>query len=964
MPTFDQLPLATTVSGGDLLAIEQNGTTNAAPVDLLLGGTQPKLTIASGMLLGRVGIGPGAPEPVGVGPGLAISNGQLTADPAQLAPLDSPAFQGTPTAPTQPAGDASNALATTAFVQAHVPPVVPTTLLGDVTGVGVGTVVATLPDITAPGTYAKVVVNSKGQVIGSGALAAADVAGLAKVASSGKFGDLTGALPVADASAATVKPTGATTARSLATRGADRLNVLDFGAVANGTTATAAAINAAITAAAALPMGGEVFLPAGKYRIDMSAASVVVKAGVVLRGAGRGKTVLFIDDSKGGGGAGGSNAGISNIGAGATWTPIADVHLRDMTLQGTRGQNGQNVTASVFLVQLKNISNVSVQDCEFLDARGFSLGLVAGSDVMVRGNRVARSNFDSIAVWDVANVTITDNQISMSGDDSISVHSNDATAAPVRSGVVIAGNTISDGPGIHVLGAKTAVISGNVIRRARVSGINVGFDAFYHQGNTPNLGVQIIDNVIEDVFDPSGFIPGSTVAAYIRVGGSSRQAGGGASAPGMPVSAIGSVTDLYGAGVGNFYLNGQSNTDGSNSVTGAAASPGGHWLRVEGNTLVRTLPAVSAWSQWGYGTALQVGVFGAYNGAMTEAMLSHAGIHVTGAMRNSRIAGNIIQTTGPNAIEFDYAVSDMDYDGLEIVGNQIADFGQFGIFWPTSVISNQRIRIAGNTLDGDPFFKSSGRGPNGTWGSAGSPSIALYLAFLSGADIEGNHFRNVKLPVSQAAGVLNVLRRNVVHCNPAAIGTSTANQGVGTVPAAGEDFTHVIEVCDPGDANYGRMLSATVFSSAAQPASGTYVTGHFVASSAPAVVNGQPFLGWKRLTTGNRHVAGVDWAAVSGAGGAGAAPLLLLSSTYTASGAISPADNVALVNAAGAVAMTLGAGGSDGHEIVVKRFGAGAVTLTATIDGMAGAAVTMNSASIKEAVSLAWSQPLNSWLMI
>jgi hypothetical protein len=105
-------------------------------------------------------------------------------------------------------------------------------------------------------------------------------------------------------------------------------------------------------------------------------------------------------------------------------------------------------------------------------------------------------------------------------------------------------------------------------------------------------------------------------------------------------------------------------------------------------------------------------------------------------------------------------------------------------------------------------------------------------------------------------------------------------------------------------------------------------------------------------------------AAASTGGGAGAAPALAVTSTYTASGAIAPTDNVALVNAADAVSMTLGAGGADGHPIVVKRFGAGAVTLTATIDGVAGAQVLMNSATLKESVSLAWSQALNSWLLI
>ncbi|MDE2197904.1 MAG: right-handed parallel beta-helix repeat-containing protein [Rhodospirillales bacterium] len=944
MPTLQQLPLASIVYPTDEVPISQNGTTEIATVQTLLASTQPAMTLASGTLLGRVSVGPGGPEPVAVGAGLTIAAGALVANTTQIAAIASPAFTGTPTAPTPPAGDASNALATTAFVQAHTTQMTGVTITGDVIGTpsAPGIVAAVLPAITAPGSFPKVTVNAKGQVIGGAALAAGDVTGL-------------------DASGALVTRAGGS-GRSLAARAADRVNVLDFGALGDGVTAAGVAINAAIAAAAAMPMGGEVYLPAGRYRLDLSTANIVLKSGVVLRGTGRGKTVLIADDSAGTGGTNGSNSAISNATAPGVFPALSDAHLTGLTLQGIRGQSGQNVTSGAFLVNLNTITNISVQDCECLDSRGMSLGLFNGADVLVRGCRVQRSNSDSIAVWDVSDAVITDNQISMSGDDSISAHTNDATAAPLRSGLVISNNLITDGPGIHVLGAKSVTITGNVIRRCRSAGVNVGFDAYFHQGNTPNFGVQISNNVIEDMIDSSGFIAGSTVAYYIWVGGSSRQAGSGAAAPGWPATGSGAVAPLYGTAAGNFYANGQTNTDGTHSVTGMTASPGGYWLRVEGNTLVRTLPAVANWSQWGYGAGLQVGVNGVYDGPISEAMLNKPGIHVIGALRNSRIAGNIIQTTGANGIEFDYAVADMDYDGVEISGNRIADFGQFGIFWPTSTVSNQRIVIRDNDFDADPFFRSTGRGPNGSWLTTGVGNCPLYLAWLSGAYVEGNHFRNAAVPVVQAGTVMNVLRRNVVHCAPVAVGYSAANQGVGTIPGAGADFTHVIEVCDPTNASFGHIASLTLATSAAQPTSGTYVAGHFVAASPPLEVAGQVLLGWQRLTTGASHVANVDWAAVYGAApGAGS---LAVSTTYVASGAIAASDTVALVSSATAVAMTLGAGGTDGHELIVKRFGAGTVSLTATIDGVAGTVINMNSSTIKESVTLDWSAPLATWLLL
>ena len=57
--------------------------------------------------------------------------------------------------------------------------------------------------------------------------------------------------------------TGTPTARNLVTRGADIINVKDFGATGNGTTDDTAAIQAAITAA---PAGAAIYFPRGSYK--------------------------------------------------------------------------------------------------------------------------------------------------------------------------------------------------------------------------------------------------------------------------------------------------------------------------------------------------------------------------------------------------------------------------------------------------------------------------------------------------------------------------------------------------------------------------------------------------------------------------------------------------------------------------------------------------------------------------
>jgi hypothetical protein len=92
-------------------------------------------------------------------------------------------------------------------------------------------------------------------------------------------------------------------------------------------------------------------------------------------------------------------------------------------------------------------------------------------------------------------------------------------------------------------------------------------------------------------------------------------------------------------------------------------------------------------------------------------------------------------------------------------------------------------------------------------------------------------------------------------------------------------------------------------------------------------------------------------------------PLYTATTAYTASGAISPSDRVAIINAAGAVTMTLASGSSNGQSLLIKRFGGGAVTITANLDG-ASSSIVADSTTIRESVSLAWSSSLSTWLIL
>ncbi len=310
MPTVSQLPYAVTIGPTDRMLLDQNGLSVSATAAILLAGTQPALSIAQGTLLGRVSSAPGGPEAIGLGSGLVLAQGTLAADAAVMAPLNSPALTGMPTAPTQPAGTASTTLATTAFVASSQPALVFT---GDVVGSGSSPVNLVLPPITTPGVFPKVTVNSKGQVTAGSALAATDITlGLGYIPynatnpsgfvtasqigsmarqSAGTVAITGGTIAAADISAAVMQVSGGI-ARNVAARAADRLNVLDFGADPTGAADSAPAFNAVMgrvvsgTRARLFVPRGTYFLSSIVYQLSGSAVTVEFDEGAAISGPG------------------------------------------------------------------------------------------------------------------------------------------------------------------------------------------------------------------------------------------------------------------------------------------------------------------------------------------------------------------------------------------------------------------------------------------------------------------------------------------------------------------------------------------------------------------------------------------------------------------------------------------------------------------------------------------------------
>ena len=167
----------------------------------------------------------------------------------------------------------------------------------------------------------------------------------------------------ASASGTTVTATGSTTARTLQDRFAEVYNVKDYGAVGNGVTNDAAAINAAIVAANA-GGGGTVRIPAGTYAVAESSLSraILAKSNVWLRGDGVNITKIVL-----------ANTSDSHV-IDADTASNDNITISDMTIDG----NKANQTDAVHGIRFDDgADDVRIFNVHIKDTKAYGIGFQA-----------------------------------------------------------------------------------------------------------------------------------------------------------------------------------------------------------------------------------------------------------------------------------------------------------------------------------------------------------------------------------------------------------------------------------------------------------------------------------------------------------------------------------------------------------------------------------------------------------
>ena len=623
------------------------------------------------------------------------------------------------------------------------------------------------------------------------------------------------------------------------------INVLDYGATGDGVTDDSVAIQAGIAAVAALG-GGSLYFPPGDYYCpNTGGAALVVTSSIRLYGAGMYRSVIKFDDS-----AGASRRDCLTCTSGAY-----DIEMENLGIQGDFGT--VDWTQRSHLVEFITTGNVTVDKCRFSYSRYMSLVISTAHKVLVTNCEFYRGAADGCRATASDNVMVSNNFFESINDDAIAIHSRDDSGSPSTVGIVVSNNRLVDSQGITCLGAKHAVIDGNSITRGHTRGITVGIGENPPglEGSTAQLGISITNNVITDMMRGYEFSAASGGSCtYIRVHSGVPTIKPGSGYVGQAYTPTPEIVSPY----PYFYTN---DTDGT------APNIGTWFLRISGNTCIRTLGVTANYSDYGFGT--RYGRSGPVDPAVVASTLGSGcpmvsiDSHVDNCMISDNIMYGAMQDAlvmnGPNTTAW------LGAQNLSISGNHIANVVTRAMY----INCEGSADIRGNYINCDPLHVHPNRTSplDGTWDAGWGNSIGIHVAG-NNVTVHDNSFRNLGNVFTGTTPDDQDWSGNVYYCDLVTNGSyNVGNVGIGYIGAgyARLGGTCVIEDGDPSSANYGKIKNIMICAGTGIP-TGTqkYLQGHVIRRHTPTVVasgtSDYVIIGWVRLTTGTGHVLNTDWA--------------------------------------------------------------------------------------------------------
>jgi hypothetical protein len=609
-------------------------------------------------------------------------------------------------------------------------------------------------------------------------------------------------------------------------------------------------------------------LPGGaKYYYPMTSASLVPPTTIDMEffGDGMRASVLKYDE------------GTNSTQNGTGWHPLfaslgttgviraGHLTFRDLGFEGTLMDEGGRRTIGGPVFAINNVRAITIDRC-----RLYGIGYMGSQCEYIQHVRVTNCEFEQLAKDAVRfrsspNCIVTHNYFAHIDDDAVALHMADYSALQadgrISEGHVVANNVLIDTNRIVLLGGRHISVTHNLMRRVRFAAIQVNYDAT--EGENQQFSVDVSNNIINDViyFDST---TGASIYTVISVSSRDARAATESSSvyPGDPVTATGAFVLPY------------QFRDNRGAVTADAFNPP-FGVRICDNIVARTLPDVAAYSDWGFGVPIASmnqadRTFRAVDPQITTTMLRPAnaiacrfgtvGLDVSGNIISHAITG--IASNVPLSANLTSATA---------CRNQIRDMTDMGIGVAAGADIRINLRISDNLFDMDPYHLHSLRGSGGTWTSVGTSqqAVGIYFLHVVGTVIEQNTFRNCVKTIEDVGGGTGLSKqvayRNLMLCQPAAIGFSASNKGVGFVPQAGDRMLLQVVDSDPTSATFAALLNVCPVDASAIPTTGYYLAGHFVHNSTPTA--NAPIFGWQRITTGSAHVVNTDWLPIYTSGG-------------------------------------------------------------------------------------------------
>ena len=658
-----------------------------------------------------------------------------------------------------------------------------------------------------------------------------------------------------DASGTILIAAGETAGRTQSARLSDVYNIADHGARGDAASDTAA-MNKAIAYATANP-GTHVYIPQGRWPlIAAGSAGFAVPSNTTIEGADQSATVVTWNDPAG------YNLFTS---AGTPAARAADIRFQNFTVQGSWNPATASVTpanpsgsyGNPFIPA--NVDGLSFFRITSENSHAFSISARTSTEVSVQNDNVRWGVSDGINLSECADVSVTDNTIEHTDDDSISVHSDIYDSWGVRRDLNITGNRIFDSQGIRVLSARQANISGNTLDTVRQQGINVQTvspnNGSFQEGVSAGMSILIANNTISNVLDRTNIDNLNSGASAILIDGYSARAGSYPAIPGENNPSTGKIIDPY----PEFM---------ANSTSASVPTAGTHSILIVGNHISRTLPNSNGtdsrypnWASFGQGTISSR--LGARTPRLSEGDLEPNGVFLDGGtLKDVLIEGNDFHGLR-NGL---FVQGSGHLEDIAFRGNSVIDMASAGVV-VNMTGGKLNLYVEDNLFDLDPYLKGCGRGPNGTWSSECGPQ-GLYQNAGSGVVFRRNVIRNALYdtnvdPTQPGGG--DLFEDNIDEAEPVVVNDyySSSNKGIARLHREG--FRLLQLDSDPTSATFDTFLTVPISRALAAPTTGYWVSGAFVANAAPSFAS--PVYGWLRLTTGGSNVSGSDWITITGNAG-------------------------------------------------------------------------------------------------